>query len=165
MNKTTNDLHALLDSLTDGEHVKATWTYESRVVTAEGSAYVGAGRFRSCHQALRWNDGKIHGTLTSFEVTRIEEVTATRDDEKALDDLLDSLEEGEIVTAEWHNGKGPMTLTGPVHLSAYFQEVRGYTFETLRWRDSRLHDTLRSVTVMRPVVQRWERADDEDMSI
>ena len=69
----TTDLHTLLDSLTDGEHIKATWTYREHSYTVEGPVRVD-GDYCACFRAIRWNDGTIVESLTAFEVTRTEEI-------------------------------------------------------------------------------------------
>lgn len=62
------------------------------------------------------------------EMTRDEEVTVNRDDEKALHALLDSLVDGETVTAEWRDENGATTVTGSAMLSGGF---RGGTWACL----------------------------------
>ena len=157
---TETDLHNLLDELTDGEHVKATWTRGAFLTINEGPVSIG-GREVWCRGFIRWIDGSINSALASLEVANDEEVTATRDDEKALHALLDSLEDGETITAEWRNRDGSMTLTGPAQASGLHREVDGYHYGALRRHSGTLHPALHSITVRRPVVQRWEREDDE----
>lgn len=158
--KTEADLHTLLDGLSDGEHIKATWKFDRHVTTSEGPVDMDGRRVR-CDLYIRWDDGGINDRLTSIEVAREEEVTVTRDDEEALHALLDSLEDGEVITAKWRNGDGSMTLTGPVQTSGLLREVDGYTYSALRLQDGVLHSALRSITVRRTVVQRWERERNE----
>ena len=50
------ELHALLDGLTDGEHVKVTWTQGKYLFTIEGPVYVDE-KYRECVRAIRWPDG------------------------------------------------------------------------------------------------------------
>lgn len=159
-NNTKNDLHTLLDSLTDGEHVKATWVYDKHTVVVEGPVSAN-DRGVWCDRFIRWTDGSINRSLASLEVTYDEEVTVTRDDEEALHALLDSLTDGQDVTAEWRNRRGAMITTGHVHASDGALEVRGYGVNVLHWHRTGLHRFLHSVTVRRTVVQRWERDDDE----
>lgn len=157
----TADLHTLLDSLTEGDHVKATWAQGEYLTTVEGPVRV-SGLHYSCVRTIRWSGGEINNILTSFEVTRTEEVTVTRDDEEALHALLDSLAEGQEITAEWRSEDGVMTLTGAVRTIGSLQELHGYTSIGLRWHtDGVLHPDLQYVTVHRPAVQRWERGRDE----
>jgi hypothetical protein len=157
----TADLPTLLDSLTDGEHVKATWTYGEYVTSSEGPVHID-GDHCSCYGRIRWDDGTIAKTLTAVEVTHTDGTTVTRYDEEALHALLDSLEDGETITAEWCSEDGVMTLTGAVRTIGSLQEVCGYTTIALRWHDNGLlHSDLQYVTVHRPVVQRWERGLDE----
>ena len=49
----TTDLRTLLDSLTNGEHVKATWKRGEVEVTAEGPVHVDGPQHRSCHRVIR----------------------------------------------------------------------------------------------------------------
>ena len=156
---TETSLHELLDGLTDGEHIKATWKVDQVKVTAEG-AVVKVEKSLWCDRLIRWEDGVIHPTLTSVEVTRDEEVTATRDDEKALHALLDSLEGGEAITAEWRDEKGTTTLTGSVGVDGAYKVVRGPVPLPLCW-SAGIPRFLHSITVRRPIVQRWEREGDE----
>ena len=153
-------LHTLLDGLTNGEHIKATWMYDEHTVTAEGPAYI-YGQDVRCDREIRWEDGSINRSLTSLEVARDEEVTVTRDDEEALHALIDSLEGGETVTAEWRNSDGSMSITGKAWISGLLREVNGYGNCVLRYHDGVPHQFLHSVTARRPVVQRWERDGDE----
>ena len=155
-----DDLHSLLDSLTGGEHVKATWTIDKCLVASEGPVSV-EDRYCECCMTIRWEDGEISSTITSFEVTRTEEVTATRDDEDALHALLDSLTDGQEVTAEWRNENGSMAVTGTAMSDQNYMWVRGPVSFPLRSHDGNLDPALHSVTVRRPIVQRWEREDDE----
>ena len=156
---TEADLHTLLDSLTDGEHVKATWKAGQVEVTAEGPVYKD-DLHCACFHTIRWDDGKIESTLTSVEVIRDGEVTVTRDDEEALRELIDSLEDGEAVTAEWRDKHGSMSVTGTVLTAGPRREVRGCGYSVLRHYDGFLHSALHSVTVRRTVVQRWGREGD-----
>lgn len=156
----TDDLNALLDSLTNGEHIKATWKRAEHEIAIEGPVYVD-GTYCECHKALRWSDRTIEPSLTSIEVTRTEEVTVTRDDEAALHTLLVSLVGGEKVTAEWRNESGTMILTGTATLDAHGLLVRGAVSFLLRHVDGRPYRTLHSVTVRRTLVKRWERDGDE----
>lgn len=152
----TTDLRTLLDSLTNGEHVKATWKRGEVEVTAEGPVHVDGPQHRSCHQVIRSGIGLVIG-LTSIEVTRTEEVTVTRDDEAALHALFDSLEDGQKITAEWRDAKGSIVITGTVENTDLCQEVHGYHSNLLRWGGDQLHRDLHSVTTHRTVVHRWER--------
>ena len=156
-------LHALLDSLTDGEHVKATWKRGEIEVTTEGPVHVG-GAYCACFQAIRWNGGTINEYLASFEVTRTEEITVTRDDEAALNALLDSLTDGQEVGAKWRSKAGAMILTGQVVLpaAAAGRGVRGLITHPMRWSDGRFHQYLHSVTVRRTIVHRWERKEKKE---
>ena len=159
--KTEADLNAILDSLTGGEQAKATWKFDRHVITAEGPVDVD-GKDLRCDLQIRWDNGGINDRLTSLEVTNDEEViTATRDDEKAMHSLLDSLGCGDTVSAEYLDEKGPMTLTGTVRSEGVFLEVDGYYTLVLRQHNGLLHHKLRSATVRRIVVQRWEREGDE----
>ena len=155
----TTDLRTLLDSLTNGEHVKATWKRGEVEVTAEGPVHVDGPQHRSCHRVIRLPRFVIG--LTSIEVTRTEEVTVTRDDEAALHALFDSLEDGQKITAEWRDAKGSIVITGTVENTDLCQEVHGYYSNLLRWGGDKLHRDLHSVTVRRTVVQRWEREKEE----
>lgn len=155
-----NDLHALLDSLAGGEHVKATWQRGSVKIAAEGPVYVD-GSHCACSLTIRTASGTINKTLTSIEVTRDEEIAFTRDDEVELHALLDSLEDGEEVTAEWRDENGSITITGMVRSDGCFMFARGPVSFSLRGDDGGLHPSLRSITVRRPVVHRWERGSDE----
>ena len=155
----TTDLRTLLDSLTNGEHVKATWKRGEVEVTAEGPVHVDGLQHRSCYLVIRSGIGFVSG-LTSIEVTRTEEVTVTRDDEAALHALLDSLTDGQKITAEWRDAKGSIVITGTVENIDLCQEVHGYYSNLLRWGRV-LHRDLHSVTVRRTVVQRWEREKEE----
>ena len=177
----TTDLRTLLDSLTNGEHVKATWKRGEVEVTAEGPVHVDGLQHRSCYLVIRSGIGFVSGLtsievtrteevtvtrddeaagLTSIEVTRTEEVTVTRDDEAALHALLDSLTDGQKITAEWRDAKGSIVITGTVENIDLCQEVHGYYSNLLRWGRV-LHRDLHSVTVRRTVVQRWEREKEE----
>ena len=158
--KTEADLHTLLDGLTGGEQAKATWKFDRHVITAEGPVDVDGKELR-CDLHIRWDNGGINDRLTSLEVTNDEEViTATRDDEKAMHSLLDSLGDGDTVTAEYLDEKRSMIITGTVRTGGAFVEVDGYYTLVLRQHNGLLHHKLRSVTVRRTLVQRWEREDD-----
>ena len=154
------DLHTLLDSLTDGEHAKATWKFDRHAITAEGPVDK-HGPAVLCDLYVRGDSGHINFRLTSVEVDREEEVTVARSDEKAMHELLDSLKEGETVTAAWGTVEGTMSITGKVRTHGLLREVTGYGNCGLRERNGVLHHFLRSVTVRRTVVQRWEREDNE----
>lgn len=163
--KTEDDLHTLLDGLKDGEHVKATWVYNydhehEHTMTLEGPVNID-DRILQCDRPIRWGDGMINPYLTSVEVARDEEVTVAREDEKAMHELLDSLKEGETVTAEWGTVEGAMRITGKVRAYGPLREVTGYGNCGLRERNGVLHHFLRSVTVRRTVMKRWEREGDE----
>lgn len=149
-------LHELLNSLKDGEHVKATWKVDQIEATAEGPVSKD-DLYCSCFQTIRWGDGDIFQNLTSLEVARYEEVIATRDDEKSLYALVDSLEEGWEVTAELHDENGSKTFTGSVVVDDAYRLLVGNERTPLRWSDGILHIKLHSVTVTRPVVYRWVR--------
>lgn len=158
---TEDDLHTLLNNLTDGEQAKATWKFDRHVITAEGPVDVDGKELR-CDLHIRWDNGGINARLASLEVTHDEEViTATSDDENGLHSLLDSLGNGDTVTAEYLDKKGPIALTGTVRTVGAFLEVDGYYTLVLRQHNGLLHHKLRSVTVRRTLVQRWEREDDE----
>lgn len=157
---TYDELHTLLDSLTGGEHVKATWKNGKYTLAAEGPVYID-GTYCECSETLRWGGGAIEETLTSIEVTHTEDVTVTRDDEAALHALLDSLGDCEEVTAEWHNEFGTMVLTAAVMSDRDYMWVNGPVPFRLRCDDGSLEPALRSVTVHRNVVKRWERDGDE----
>lgn len=155
--KTEADLNALLDGLSGGEHAKATWKFDRHVITAEGPVEMDGPTVR-CDLHIRWDNGGINDRLTSLEVTHNEEViTATRNDEKALHALLDSLEDGDMVTAEYLDEKRSMIITGTVRTGGAFIEVDGYYTLVVRQHNGLLHHKLHSVTVRRPVVYRWER--------
>lgn len=163
--KTEAELHALLDGLAPGEHIKATWVYDhehehEHTMTLEGPVNID-GRILQCDRPIRWGDGMINPYLTSIEVYRVEQVTATRDDEKAMRDLLDSLEEGETITAEFGNGRGSTIMTGKVRTDGAFLEVYGYDTCALRRHTGSLQTYLHSVTVRRTVVKRWGREGNE----
>ena len=161
--KTEDDLRTLLDSLKDGEHVKATWVYNydhEHTMTLEGPVSID-DRILQCDRPIRWGDGMINPCLTSVEVSRVEQTTATRDDEKAMHELLDSLKEGDTVTAEFGNGKGSTIITGKVRTDGAFLEVYGYDSRVLRRPRGALYPALLSVTVRRTVVKRWERDGNE----
>ena len=158
---TEDDLHKLLDGLTDGEQAKAMWKFDRHVITSEGPVDVD-GRYVRCNLHIRWESGGINDRLTSLEVIRGEEViTATCDDEKDLHSLLDSLKNGDTVTAEYLYKERSMVITGPVRTDCDFIEVDGYYTLALRQDTGALHKHLHSVTVRRTVVQRWERERDE----
>lgn len=155
-----SDLHDLLDGLTDGEHIKTTWAHGAHLTATEGPVST-KGRHVWCRGVIRWNDGDINPALTSIEVARDEEVTVTRDDEKALHALLDSLEYGDTVTAELRNSEGSIGITGKVRTDGAFLEVYGYDSYVLRRHSGVMTTFLHSVTVRRTVVQRWEREGNE----
>ena len=146
-------LHELLNSLKDNEHIKATWGLGKLTITVEGPVAINEAIW--CDRPIRWADGVINPYLTSLEVVRDEEATATRDDEEALRALVDSLEDGWDATAELHDEKGKMTLTGSVVVDGAYKVVLGNERIPLRWSGDKLHHKLRSVTVSRPVVYRW----------
>lgn len=66
-------LHELLNSLKDGERVKATWRVDQIKATAEGPVSKD-DLYCSCFQTIRWADGDIFQNLTSLEVVRDGEV-------------------------------------------------------------------------------------------
>lgn len=158
---TETDMHTMLDGLAPGEHIKATWVYDcEHTMTIEGPVNID-DRILQCDRPIRWEDGMINPYLTSLEVCRVEQVTATCDDEKDMRDLLDSLEEGETITAEFGNDRGSTIMTGKVRTDGAFLEVYGYDTCVLRRHSGMLSAFLRSVTVRRTLVQRWEREGDE----
>lgn len=153
-------LHELLNSLKDGEHVKATWKVDNHEVTVKGPVMKIEDVFLRDHP-IRWDDGSINPYLTSLEVVRDEEATATRDDVEALQALVDSLEDGWEVTAELRDGTGTMSIAGSVMVDGAYKCVVGYKRIPLRWSGGVLHHILHSVTVRRPVVYRWVREGHE----
>ena len=154
------DLHTLLDSLKDGDHIKATWVHGAYLTTTEGPVNINGQGVR-CNNYLRWDNGTVHPFLISLEIAHDEEVTTTIDDEEEMIALIDSLENGDAVTAEWRNRDGSMSVTGTTQISDIAREVCGPVLFPLRWHDRGLHNLLYSITVRRPVVQRWEREGDK----
>ena len=148
-------LHELLNSLKDGEYVKATWVVDNHEITIKGPVMKVEDVFLR-DRPIRWEDGSINPFLTSLEVVRDEETTATRDNVVALQALVDSLEDGWEVTAELHDENGTMTRTGSVVVDGAYKYVAGDERIPLRWSGGVLHHKLRSITVIRPVVYRWE---------
>ena len=157
---TETGLHALLDGLIDGEHIKAAWARGAYLTITEGPVVID-GRGVMCGGFIRWGSGDLAPSLVSIEVAREEEVTVTRDDERALHELLDSLKEGETVTADWGTVAGAISITGKVRTHGLLREVTGYGNCGLREWNGVLHRFLRSVTVRRTVVKRWERDGSE----
>ena len=153
---TATDLHALLDGLTDGEHIKATWVVDNHEITVKGPV-MQIEDVLWCDRPIRWEDGSINRYLTSLEVVRDEEATATRDDVDALNALVESLEDGWEVTAECLDARGTMTFAGSVVVDGAYKYILGDERIPLRWSGGVLHHKLHSVTVRRPVVYRWER--------
>ena len=149
-------LHELLNSLKDGEHVKATWVVDNHEITIKGPVMKIEDVFLR-DRPIRWEDGSINPFLTSLEVVRDEEATATRDDVDALNALVESLEDGWEVIIECLDEKGTTTFAGPVVVDGAYKYVLGGERIPLRWSGGVLHHKLRSVTVVRPVVYRWER--------
>lgn len=77
--------------------------------------------------------------------------TATRDDERSMHDLLDSLRPGHTVSAEFRTAYGTHTLTGPV-LPGLYQDNRKRTLigeltENLRDAHGNLSADLYSITI------------------
>lgn len=160
----TTDPNTLLNSLTDGDNVKATWLRGKHALTVEGPVYIVGEMYCWGYTAIRWADGEIESTLTSIEVTRDEEVTATRDEEDALNALLDSLKDGQEVTAELRYENWSLIATGPVGSVCAGLRVLGPSGVWLRFASGKLPESLHSVTVRRTITHRWERDGDESLS-
>lgn len=171
MNPTTitkyTDLHALLDSLTYGQTVTATWEHGDYRTTITGPVELN-GTYALCERTIRYMSsdeviGDIVPTLTSFEATVEQSVTITRDDPAALLELVKSLTHDQKVTAEWRSKDveratiitGPVLRSGVDYPCIYVRGVGGEDNALLAYGD--LLDTLYSVTATVARTVRWER--------
>lgn len=159
---TEDELHALLDSLTLGQIVTATWEIGEYRTTITGPVKF-AGTHVFCGRTIRFSSvgigsGGIVPKLTSFEVTVEQPVTVTRDDPAALLALVESLADGQKVSAEWREGAKIVKVTGEVCRSgnSVFVGDLWYRVNTLA-RGPKLDDSLHSVTTDESQTVRWER--------
>ena len=118
------ELQTLLDSLTHGQTVTATWKQGDFNVTSTGPVEIDR-KYVGVYNSIRYAYGDIVPTLTSFEATVEQTTTATRDDPAALLELVKSLTDGQKVTAEWRSEDGERVtiVTGPVSRVGTYVDV------------------------------------------
>ena len=156
---TEAELHELLDSLTTGQTVVATWVDGEYHTTVTGPVSL-TDVFAYCARPIRFANGELASRLTSFEATVEQTTTATRDDPAALLELVKSLTDGQKVTAEWRSEDGERVAitTGPVVRGITYVDVRDVwnADHTLSERGDLLAN-LYSVTTTVARTVRWER--------
>ena len=153
------ELHTLLDSLTHGQTVTATWKEGDFNITSTGPVEIDR-KYVGVYNSIRYAYGDIVPTLTSFEATIEQTTTATRDDPAALRELVKSLTDGQKVTAEWRSEDGERVAitTGPVRWGVTYVDVWDMWGEdnTLSAYGD-LIANLHSVTTTVARTVRWER--------
>ena len=153
------ELHTLLDSLTHGQTVTATWDQGDFNITATGPVEID-GKYIGVFYCLRYASGGINYSITSVEATVEQTTTATRDDPAALLELVGSLADGQKVTAEWRSedGERATITTGHVRRGVTYVDVWDMWGEdhALSERGD-LITTLYSVTTTVARTVRWER--------
>lgn len=156
---TEAELHALLDSLTHGQTVTATWKHGAFLNATTGPASIN-GKYFTAYFHIRNVAGRISPDITSIEAMVEQPVTVTRDDPDALLALVESLADGQKVSAEWREGAKIVKVTGEVGRSgnSVFVGDLWYRVNTLA-RGPKLDDSLHSVTVTVAKTVRWERQE------
>ena len=153
------ELHTLLDSLTHGQTVTATWGQGDFNITATGPVEIDR-KYVGVSKCIRHVSGDINYSVTSVETTVEATTTATRDDPAALLELVESLADGQKVTAEWRSKDGERVtiITGPVRRDVTYFDVWDMWDEdhALSERGD-LITTLYSVTTTVARTVRWER--------
>lgn len=161
---TEAELHELLDSLTDGQIVTATWVDGEYHTTITGPIEV-TGTIVFCRQTIRFTStsgggGCIFIKLTSLEATVEQPVTVTRDDPASLLVLIESLTGEQLVTAEWRSkgGERVTIITGPVRRDLAYVDVWDMWNEDHALSEhGDLPTDLHSVTTTVAKTIRWER--------
>lgn len=157
---TEAELHALLDSLTEGQLITGTWKHGAFLNATTGPVSIN-GKYVTAYYHIRNVAGRISPDLTSIEAVVEQAVTVTRDDPPALLALVESLTVGQRVTAEWrlHNGELVMIITGPVRSYKYGIATLGPlgSDEFGLSECGNLHAHLHSVTATVAKTIRWER--------
>lgn len=156
---TEAELHELLDSLTPGQTVVATWEQGDFNITSTGPVEIDR-KYVGVYNSIRYAYGDIVPTLTSFEATIEQTTTATRDDPAALLELVKSLTDGQKVTAEWRSedGERVMIITGPVRCGITYVDVRDvWNGDHALSECGDLIAPLYSVTTTVARTVRWER--------
>lgn len=156
------ELHELLDSLTPGQTVVATWEQGDFNITSTGPVEIDR-KYVGVYNSIRYAYGDIVPTLTSFEATIEQTTTATRDDPAALLELVESLTDGQKVTAEWRSKDveratiitGPVLRRGVDYPGIYVRGVWGEDNALSAYGD--LYVTLHLVTATVARTVRWER--------
>ena len=153
------ELHTLLDSLTHGQTVTATWKEGDFTITSTGPVEI-SGTYIRVFYCIRYESGIINDSVTSVEATVEQTTTATRDDPAALLELVKSLTDGQKVTAEWRSEDGERVTitTGPVRRGVSYVDVWDMWGEdnTLAAYGD-LIANLYSVTTTVARTVRWER--------
>lgn len=157
---TAAELHALLDSLTHGQTVTATWKHGDFLNATTGPACIN-GKYFTAYYHIRNAAGCISPDITSIEAIVEQPVTVTRDDPAALLALVESLADGQKVTAEWRSkdGEHAVAITGTVERDSFYEcvsmlDMWGRDYALLR---GDLHVHLHSVTATAVKTIRWER--------
>ena len=153
------ELHALLDSLTHGQTATTTWKDGDFNITVTGPVEID-GTYIGIFYCLRYRSGDINYSLTSVEATVEQTTTATRDDPAALLELVESLADGQKVTAEWRSKDGERVtiITGPVRRDVTYFDVWDMWDEDHALSEcGDLITTLYSVTTTVARTVRWER--------
>lgn len=158
---TEAELHALLDSLVNGQVVTAIWHFDKdHTVTATGPALVD-GAHVSCTCLIRSKyDHKIDSNLISVEVTTEQATTVTRDDESAMHALLDGLTDGDKLTVEYRDDDRVSICIGSADVGHDEVDVHhAVGVDMVRWDDRDLSHGLHSITATRPTTVRWGRGE------
>ena len=158
---TAAELHALLDSLTHGQTVTATWKHGAFLNATTGPASIN-GKYFTAYYHIRNAAGCISPDITSIEAIVEQPTTATSDDPDALRVLVESLADGQKVTVEWRSKDGEcvVTVTGTVERDSFYECV---SVRDMWGRDYALsmrgdiHAHLHSVTATAVKTIRWER--------
>lgn len=158
---TEAELHALLDSLTHGQTVTATWVDGEYRTTTTGPASIN-GKYFIAYFHIRSVAGCIFPELVSVEATVTQTTTATRDDPAALLALVESLNDGQKISTAWRSkdGERVMSITGPVRRDSSYECIHVLDMwgddHTMSGRGG-LSASLHSVTTTVAKTIRWER--------
>lgn len=152
------EFHALLDELSDGDHVAVTLTTGGvEVFTINGPVSVEIEEVWIYDVVLRHAaSDPVPMDVLSISATFSDTVTETSGDLDALARLIDSTEEGERVTAVFHRGDAAAVFTGSIVRGEGADLMLNAPFGPyLRYYDGGLASALYSVTATRKVTKTW----------